>query len=319
MKKIFFMMAAMACASISLSSCDERLDEPKAQEPTNPNFLNTPPTANFTYDLANTSTVTLTLSQPDYQVATTPTYQVQIALKPNFDGCPTAWQYNSADATPLNFYQLPSSTTSATIEVSSRELSDGINAIRGYNQLSQLEDPSFTSYEGPLYIRVVSSFPTVNPELADLYTITSNVITLKKVIAFKSLRMPGFIYLIGQPSGWNAPEPSKANILENWKLFEADDKIGSQIYSGTFDIAAGQFQFRFYSKLESWDLNSIGAQNEDNPVNIVMTDNVYNGPAVVGAGKGEGKGSWQIPGWEGGRVSMTVNVKAKTVEFKKIN
>lgn len=321
MKKILFTIAAMACLSGALTSCDERLDEPKAQAPTDKNFLNTPPTANFTYDLASTPTVTFTVSQPNYQVGTSPTYVVEIALKPDFDGCPTEYLYTGADATedPAPYYVIPSETTNATIEVLGRDLADGINAIRGYNKLEQVQSPDFVNYEGPLYVRVRSYFPGASAELMDLYTITSNVITLSHVIGFATVRVPGYIYLIGQPGGWTGPEAGNATALENWKLFEADEAIGSQVYYGTFDIAAGQFMFRFYSALEGWDYNSIGAQDEDSPVDVAMKDGVYSGPCYFGPEKGEGKGAWNIPGWEGGQVAITVNLKAKTVEFKKVN
>lgn len=319
MKKILFTIAAMACLSGAMTSCDERLDEPKAQAPTDKNFLNTPPTANFTYDLASTPTVTFTVSQPDYQVGTPPTYVVELGLKPDFKGCDASQLFNSPDATPIDYYVLPSETTNATIEVSGRDIADGINAIRGYNKLEQVQSADFVNYEGPLYVRVRSYFPGASAELMDLYTITSNVITLGHVIGFPTVRVPGYIYLIGQPGGWTGPDAGNANALENWKLFENDDAIGSQVYHGTFDIAAGQFQFRFYSALEGWDYNSIGAQDADNPVDIALKDGVYSGPCMFGPGKGEGKGSWQIPGWEGGQVAITVNLKAKTVEFKKVN
>lgn len=316
MKKIFSIIAALAVVGSVFTSCEkDNNEEPKAQQPTDINFLNTPPTANYTYDLANTETVTITLSQPDYGVGTIPTYAVQLSLSPDFNSVPAEWEYTGADATPTNYIELPSVYNKTSIDITARDIADAINGCRGYNQLSQLEEDGYTNYEGSVYMRVRSYFAGVSEELTDYYTIISNIICFNQVIGIKSLRMPGYIYLIGDPGGWTGPESGNAAQLENWKLFEADDKIGSQIYSATFDIPAGKFQLRFYTALTGWDGgDSFGAQESDNPVNIELNaQGIYSGSGVMG------KGSWQIPDWEGGEVTMTVNLKAKTVEFKKIN
>lgn len=315
------MMAALACVGSVMTSCEDTPDKPIAQEPTNPNFLNTPATANFTYDLNSTETVTLTCSQPDFGgVATPTTYAVQLSLSPTFDGCPAAAQWNNAASTPQPFIELPSTTNNTTIAIPARDVADAINACRGFNDLKQLTaDQGYTDYNGAVYMRLRAFFNDADADQMDRYTIVSNVIKLSSVVAYPTLRQPGFIYLIGKPGGWTGPEAGNAAALEKWKIFEPDDKIGSQIYIGTFDIAAGEFQFRFYSALEGWDFNSIGAQDPDNTVSIAMKNGVYSGPCFFGPNKGEGKGAWMIDNWAGGRVTITVNLKAKTVEFKQVN
>lgn len=320
MKKIFTLIAALACVGSVFTACEDDLTDPKAQAPADNNFLNTPPTANYTYDLEETETVTLTCSQPGYGVGTIPTYAVELSLDPNFNGVPSQWKYTGSESTPQNYIELPSTSTSTTIEIPARDIADAINGCRGYNKLEQLSEDGYTDYEGPVYFRVRSYFPGASDDVYDLYSVTSNIITLTHMIAYPTLRMPGFIYLVGAPEGWAGPTLANAEHYEDWKLFEADDKIGSQIYSATFDIPAGQFQFRFYSALQDWDFNSIGSQDGDSPVNITLNaDGIYSGSCVVGTEKGTGKGSWQIEGWTGGEVTITVNTKAKTVEFKKIN
>ncbi len=326
MKKIFTIIAAVACMGAVFTSCEkDNNEEPKAQQPTDKNFLNTPPTANYTYILDKTESVTITLSQPDYGVGTIPTYAIELSLSPEFNSVPAEWEYTGEESTPQNFIVLPAESNKTTIEIPSRDVADAINGCRGYNKLDQLDEAGYTNYTGPVYMRVRSYFPGAADDVADLYSITSNVITFAHIVGYKTIRVPGYIYLIGAPvkpddENWVGPDASNAEILENWKLFEADDKIGSQIYSATFDIPADKFQFRFYSALEGWDLNSIGSQDGDSPVDIELNaDGVYSGACVVGKAKGEGKGSWKLPGWEGGRVTITVNTKAKTVEFKKVN
>ena len=77
-----------------------------------------------------------------------------------------------------------------------------------------------------------------------------------------------------------------------------------------FDIPAGKFQFRFYRSLSGWNVDSIGAQVDDNPVDIDWIDGVGYKGAVV-----EGKGSFQYSSWAGGKIKITVNLKAMTVEM----
>lgn len=314
MKKIFTIIAALACIGSVFTSCEkDNNEEPKAQMPTDKNFLNTPPTANYTYDLQNTETVTITVSQPNYGVGTIPTYAVEVSLDPNFNGVPAQWKYTGSESTPQNFIALPTESNKTAIAIPARDIADAINACRGYNKLEQLDESSYTDYTGPVYMRVRSYFPGAADDVYDLYTIASNIITFSHVVGYKTLRMPGFIFLVGAPEGWAGPTADKADHYENWKLFEADEKIGSKIYSNTFDIPAGQFMFRFYKALTGWDDDSFGAQAEDSPIDIEFNDSgIYSGAGV------DGKGSWNCPAWAGGEVTITVDLNAKTVEFKKV-
>ncbi len=206
MKKIFTIIAALACIGSVFTSCEkDNNEEPKAQVPTNKNFLNTPPTANFTYILDQTESVTITLSQPDYGVGTIPTYAIEVSLDPEFDGVPAEWKYTGTEATPQNYVELPSTSNKTTIEVSSRDIADAINACRGYNKLEQLDEDSYKNYEGKVYMRVRSFFAGAGEDIYDLYAITSNVITFTHMVGYKTLRLPGFIYLVGAPEGWVGP------------------------------------------------------------------------------------------------------------------
>ena len=127
---------------------------------------------------------------------------------------------------------------------------------------------------------------------------------------YYAVKLPGKIYLVGDCSGWNEPSKANAALFVGWTLSEADDAIDSKIYTGVFDIPAGKFQFRFYRSLSGWDVDSIGAQVDDDPVNIDWIDGVGYKGAVV-----EGKGSFQYSSWAGGKIKITVNLKAMTVEM----
>ncbi len=309
-------MAALTFIGLAFSACENNTD-PKVEVPQqNQNFLNTPALANNTFVLDQTEGVDFTCSQPDFGgVATIPTYAVQVSLSKDFNGVPSQWQYTGAASTPQNFIQLPSTYTRTSFTVPAREIADAINGCRGYNDMSQLSEAGYRDYEGPLYVRLYAYFATADADVQQKYGVYSSPIELKSVVAYPTVRQPGYIYLVGAPEGWAGPEEANAAHYADWMLYEADDQIGSNIYRATFDIPAGQFQFRFYKALSGWDGgDSMGSQADDNPVDIELKDGVYNGALSV-----PGKGSYQIPGWDGGKVSMVVNVKAKTVEFKKVD
>lgn len=112
--------------------------------------------------------------------------------------------------------------------------------------------------------------------------------------------VPRSLYLIGAPQGWDIN--SKSMTL-------TETGIGTDIYTGTFTIDEGNFQFRFYTELGDWETNSYGSQVDDAGVSISMSSGSYTGSIV------SGKGSWLDSSWEGGDVSIEVNLKDYTVTF----
>ena len=113
-------------------------------------------------------------------------------------------------------------------------------------------------------------------------------------------------YLVGAPEGWAGPNPGSEAHYADWCLFEDADKIDSKIYKGTFDIAAGQAQFRFYTKLDGWDGSSWGSQVNDSPIDYELVGGSFAGKLVAG------KGSLNFPGWTGGKMNITVDMSDMT-------
>lgn len=313
MKKIFLFCAALLSLT-AFSACQDDTD-PKADRPADNNFLNIPPLANYTFDLKKVGAVEFTCSQPGYGVATTPTYTMQFSLSPDFKWDSANDQYVYDDEKKMASIDLATfanfATTNTTISVPAETVAQAINAMLGYDKMEQF-DGSRPLYSGKLYARVRSYFPDVNGERYDYYSIESNIVTLQEVKAYETVRLPGFIYLVGKPEGWVGPEESNAEHYNDWKLFEADDAIGSRIYSGTFMIADGEFQFRFYTALTGWIDDSWGAQKDDSPVDIAFDGDKYAG-AIGGPGY---RGSYQVPGWTANWVKMTVNLNSKEVTFE---
>lgn len=126
--------------------------------------------------------------------------------------------------------------------------------------------------------------------------------------SYQFTQLADSLYLIGAPSGWNINSSSMALV---------EEQPGTGVFIGTFDIPAGQFQFRFYHKLGDWDMYSIGSQNEDDPVPVVFTDSVYVAPIYAqGTNATSGKGTWQESTWTGGKVTITVDLNKQTIGMK---
>lgn len=125
----------------------------------------------------------------------------------------------------------------------------------------------------------------------------------------ESATTPELLFLVGAPSDWKAPEMANAEFYaSNWAL--AEETRGSGVYTGTLAIPNGAGMFRFYSDLQGWDANSLGASPNDwENVDIAFTDGVYNGSIYAG------KGNFNIPSWAGGYMDFTINLNDNTINI----
>ena len=124
-----------------------------------------------------------------------------------------------------------------------------------------------------------------------------NMMDLKYTIA----TVTPYIYLVGQPNGWDIDGKSCQLISENY----------DGVYVGTFELKWGdENNFRFYTELGDWDKNSIGSQVDDNPVDVtdLFNNGVYTGNVV------EGKGSFKVS--KNGVYKITVDIIQKTIKIE---
>ncbi len=279
MKKINYIFFTLL-ALLFVTSCEEPQDEnPVLQTPTT-FVLNAPVMQSQYIELTAETVLKLTCSQPDYGYAAAAHYYAQVSLTENFA------EFKEINENPY--------TDCGNIELNGEELAIAMCNLRGITTAEDYTDEPARV----IYVRLRAEVKGVESSV-----ITSNVVKFEQVKGYFALKLPGYIYLVGQPSGWSTPDEGQANHYANWKLLEAADAIGSKVYSGTFQIEAGQAQFRFYTALTGWDGGaSVGAQVEDNPVELEMVDGVYSGPAV------KGKGSFQFSAWEGGMMKITVDL-----------
>ena len=231
MKKIFKYMLMSVFGIASLASCsDDRDANPTIQKPT-AFVLNTPATADQYVDLGRdkeNGTVNFTFSQPDYGYAAAATYNVQVSLQESFD----------------DMVQLDGNYAVCDIDVPCSQIAEAVCKLRGITGEEDYTDEPARKVYFRIQAQVMEMANTI---------ILSNVVALNQVKGYFALKQPGYIFLVGAPEGWAGPTEGNKDHYSAWKLYESKDQIGSKIYSGVFDIPAGKFQFRFYTKLTGWD------------------------------------------------------------------
>lgn len=285
--KIFTLVAAVA-AMLGTASCDTPA-EPVMQAPTEFK-LNVPPFAQQYYELAEGGVLELTCSQPDYGIGTAVDYSAEISLTEDFAQSKPISNVNGA---------------SATISLDQSEI-----AVAICEMLGVVDEDTWQQFASnpvtPLYIRAIAQVGDYGWS-----RIVSNVVELPRVQYYYALKTPGFIFMTGIPS---FIEPKEANRDEMIRLYEADDAIGSQVYSAVVKADPGKVAFRFYTKLSTgWDAAkdfSIGAGEADmTDVNISdkFEDGVYNGDVVM-----PGRSNWTFD-WAGGEMTITVDLKKLTI------
>lgn len=307
-KLLIASLALLGFAGLSSCVADK---EPELKTPTE-FTLNTPAFADQLYifdcDAAGNSLndITLTWSQPNYGVAVTPTYTVQVAKTAEdfntWDALQAAGEEQPEDQLPLTA-MVDGSTTSAQWTISGEKFSTAVNTVYGLT-LDNVKDQAHQV--------VVRVHAEINH--AKNSAIWSNPITLAQVLTYIK-PVADKVWLVGAPNSWNIAGD------ENWVLEE--NEIGSKVYEADFTIPEGQFMFRFYDETGNWDHFSIGSQVDDSPIDIEVNGQVISALPEEGVtlnclqevGGVNPKGSWNIPDWKGGKVHIILDLNENTVTF----
>ncbi|MBO5779830.1 MAG: SusE domain-containing protein [Muribaculaceae bacterium] len=285
MKKLSIFLAGLV-AVFGLASCENE-KEPVYKAPTTFE-LNVPVMENQYLELNEENTFELVASaQPDYGYSAVTTYSALVSLTPDF----------------TETYEMQSTEggTQSRMVFKGSDLALAICTLKGIaSQDDYVDEPAIEVYfKGVAQLEGIESSRIVS----------SNYVSLKQVKYYYAVKTPGFIYLVGNLTGWNEPSEGNKDHYAQYRLYEKDDAIGSKIYFGTFDVPADGV-FRFYTELTGWDGGaSMGAQVEDNALTFEMTDNAFEGSIM------KGKGSYQFSNWAGGKMTMCVNLAENTVTF----
>ncbi|MCM1290600.1 MAG: SusE domain-containing protein [Prevotella sp.] len=282
MKKIAFLMMALG-VMLGLGSCSEDRD-PVYKAPTN-FVLNTPAMADQYIELTEGQILELSASQPDYGYAAVAKYSAQMSLTEDFA---EAYDLEAIDGT-ANLARFAVSQNDVAVGLCNLL---GIDSEEAYNEMF----PDGNMDAKKVYFRAVCEIEGI----ADS-KINSNVVSYNQLVGFFAIPVPGSIYLVGSPEGWAGPTESNAAHYAEWRLFEADDAIGSKVYSGVFDMPAAPM-FRFYTALTGWDADSYGSQVDDNPIDVNLVDGSLSTTIV------KGKGSFNFPNFTGGKMTVIVDM-----------
>ena len=285
MKRFSYILFGILGLVLSAVSCNgPEVENPVLNKPTKL-ILNTPAFQKQYIDLQATPTVNLTCSQPEYGFAAAASYFAQVSLTEDF----------------TDFIEIDEAYSKCDMDVNAEAIAQAICKLRGVTSEDDYTDEPARTVYFRVRVKILDYEET---------EILSHVVSCEKVKGYFALRLPGYIYLVGEPEGWSGPTEGNKDHYSQWRLFESTEAIGSKIYSGVFDIPAGKFMFRFYTALNGWEKDSYGIQEADSPMDITLEDGVYSGALV------KGKGSYNVPDFAGGSVKITVNMNTMTVKFE---
>ena len=186
MKKILKSALLLMMGMVMFAACsDDNDDNPTITTPTE-FVLNTPAIAGNNIDLAHSSTLQLTCSQPNYGFPAATKYNVQVSLKEDMSDCATIEQ---------NFY-------SAKADVEASLLAAALTNLELKAGKTEADFPM----DIPVYVRMRAVMTTETGDEIEGTDILSNVVTLSNVHLLYSLppvTVPDHLYVVGNFCGWD--------------------------------------------------------------------------------------------------------------------
>ena len=294
--KYFKSSLLFAAVAMLFTACDSDRDDNPTLGPnhTASSFVvNTSAVADQYIQLTPDNTVNLTWTQPNYGVNTVVNYKIQVGLKEN--GAEKWGDY------------LETGTTACNVNLSGEEIAKVLCKLDGFKTEDDYMDMGFRE----VIMRVAASIKTTTSQLIEGTEILSNVVSFKHMAAYCMVPPKGTLFVIGSCCGWPEPSGSNKQTLLDGGWFIEETEIGSGLYKGVIEMPAGDLTFRFYSKLTGWGSDdapegSIGQQAKDEAKEYTLP---HSGPCMPG------KGSWSFPGFAGGKLDITVDLKNNNVKF----
>lgn len=223
-KSLFVPALLLAVAPFFASCSEDRDDNPTLRQPTG-NLTMTAPAGSetTTYDLLNTSSLTVSTTAPDYGFSSVILYQLQVSLNQDFTTSRTLTNVNET---------FPSSTKQPEITFECRELNDSIVSL--YQEVNNGNNPS----EDPMtvYIRVQAS---VNGSNMDY--VYSSPVSLS-VIAQYVASTPDLYYLVGINGDWDGNNSTKYLLYPT----------STTVYSYTTLVSNGSIKFWLNTDINNW-------------------------------------------------------------------
>lgn len=185
MKNIIKSALLVVMSLTLMTACsDDNDSNPTIQSPTEFK-LNTPVLENTPIDLANSSKIILTCSQPDYGYTASVQYTVQVATKPDMSDAVELSETSSSAKVAVNASLLASALTNLYVEQGKTEADFPMDVTA--------------------YLRLKANIVTSNGNVVDGTEILSNTVSLNKIHLLFSLPpvyLPSHVYIVGNFCDW---------------------------------------------------------------------------------------------------------------------
>ena len=186
MKNIIKSALLVVMSLFLMTACsDDNDSNPTIQSPTEFK-LNTPALQNTPIDLANSSKIMLTCSQPNYSYTASVQYTVQVATDENM-----------TDAVELS-----ETSTSAKVAINASSLASALTNIFVEKGKTEADFPM----DVKAYFRLKANIVTSNGNVVEGTEILSNVVSLNKIHLLFSLppvNLPSHVYIVGNFCDWD--------------------------------------------------------------------------------------------------------------------
>ena len=186
MKNIIKSALLVVMSLTLMTACsDDNDSNPTIQSPTEFK-LNTPALENTPIDLANSSKIILTCSQPNYGYTASVQYTVQVATTPDM-----------SDA-----QEISETSSSAKVEVNASLLASTLTNIFVEKGKTEADFPM----DVKAYFRLKANIVTSNGNVVEGTEILSNVVSLNKIHLLFSLppvNLPSHLYVVGSFCDWD--------------------------------------------------------------------------------------------------------------------
>lgn len=208
MKNIIKSALLVVMSLTLMTACsDDNDSNPSIQTPTEFK-LNTPALENTPIDLANSSKIILTCSQPNYGYTASVQYTVQVATKPDM-----------SDAVELS-----ETSTSAKVAVNASLLASALTNIYVEQGKTEADFPM----DVKAYLRLKANIVTSNGNVVDGTEILSNIVSLNKIHLLFSLppvNLPSHIYVVGNFCDWKFD-----NCFDMVQVYGTDNTFWRLVY-----------------------------------------------------------------------------------------
>lgn len=186
MKNIIKSALLVVMSLFLMTACsDDNDSNPTIQSPTEFK-LNTPALQNTPIDLANSSKIMLTCSQPNYSYTASVQYTVQVATDENM-----------TDAVELS-----ETSTSAKVAINASSLASALTNIFVEKGKTEADFPM----DVKAYFRLKANIVTSNGNVVEGTEILSNVVSLNKIHLLFSLppvKLPSHVHIVGNFCDWD--------------------------------------------------------------------------------------------------------------------